>query len=300
MRKIGIVAHDAGGAYVLASWIKNNNYKYYCYIKGPAKKIIGGNGCVCIVDDIDSLIRQVDEVILGTGWMTDFERKCIKQAIENNIRTIVVFDHWSDYYERLLLDGEVLKPDEIWVQDNYAKEIAEKIFPDTRIKKIIDYYLESELIEINQVKKDKLKCKCKELLYIAEPIDDHLNKTDVGYGGAKFTEKDYIEYALKNIDVLGEDIDRIRVRNHPSEEVGKYYWVKEISNKEVVFSEGNRSLAEDIASCDLVVGVQSMALIVALNAGKITISNYIPGRMKSMLPHRDLKYLCELIDERKI
>ncbi|MNI92623.1 hypothetical protein D3C73_1504410 [compost metagenome] len=59
---------------------------------------------------------------------------------------------------------------------------------------------------------------------------------------------------------------------------------------------GQRTLVEEIVDCDLAVGCESMAMVVALMAGKKVITCIPPGGRACVLPHDGIISLQHLIE----
>jgi hypothetical protein len=110
------------------------------------------------------------------------------------------------------------------------------------------------------------------------------------HGDAKFwgyTEEDALRYFLSNIAAFGKPIDRVLIRPHPSEQIEKYAWTKKEFKLPIELA-GNRSLFEEILDCDVIVGCESMAMVVALLAGKKVVSSIPPGGRPCVLPHIEI------------
>ena len=131
---ITIVSKDAGGAEVLSSWVKRNpgNYKYH--LSGPAKKIFKSKISKIKLSNIKNCINSTDTLLSSTGT-SSFEKKAIKQFKKKNKKVIAYLDHWFNYKNRFFINKEMIKVDEIWVSDNYAKKEARRIFKNSIVKK---------------------------------------------------------------------------------------------------------------------------------------------------------------------
>jgi hypothetical protein len=106
-------------------------------------------------------------------------------------------------------------------------------------------------------------------------------------------EDDALRYFLANVDALRRPVDRIVIRPHPSEARDKYAWAEQAVNLLVVRG-GQRGLVAEIAEADVVVGCESMALVVALAAGKQAVSCIPPGGKACALPHSEIAHLSML------
>jgi hypothetical protein len=108
-----------------------------------------------------------------------------------------------------------------------------------------------------------------------------------------YTEEEAVQYFLENLRFITSDIQRIVIRAHPSEPAQKYAWARDRVSVRVDVSEGS-PLIEDIAAADIVVGCESMAMVVALLAGKRVISAIPPGGHPCALPHPEIELLQNL------
>ena len=94
--------------------------------------------------------------------------------------------------------------------------------------------------------------------------------------------------------LMGEIIDRIKIRKHPSEAAEKYFWVENECSTPVEFG-GEKSLIEEIHESTVVAGCESMALVVGLLANKRVISTIPPWGVQCHLPHGGIERLHGII-----
>ena len=71
----------------------------------------------------DSLLNSTC-LISGTGWESSLEHHSRKIAAQKGIYNITLLDHWVNYNERFERDGDIVLPNEIWVTDGEALEMA--------------------------------------------------------------------------------------------------------------------------------------------------------------------------------
>lgn len=124
-----VVSHDAGGAEILSSWVKVSKNNFLFLVSGPAIDIYSrklrnfqnGNEA-----EIESLLSQVKTMIMSTSGLSNFERTILERAKQKDIKTIAFIDHWVNYEMRFKLNGNLNLPDEIWVGDQYAYDLAKK------------------------------------------------------------------------------------------------------------------------------------------------------------------------------
>ncbi len=172
--------------------------------------------------------------------------------------------------------------------------IAKATFDDVPIVLHENPYLEELLIEINNSKVVGSTDTGTTILYVCEPIADHAFQK---YGDERhwgYTERDSLEFFLKHSALIDKNISRIIIRPHPSEQRNKYDWARDNKAYEIDIG-GEHTLLDEILRSDIVVGCQSMAMIVALLADKKVISAIPENGLPCPLPHSGLLHLKELI-----
>lgn len=300
MEKIGIISHDAGGAEILSSWVKANykKYDFIFFLDGPAKSIFKKNLKTRIInkDNLhkNEFINLCDFLICSTSWQSNLEKNFIKASKIKKKKTISILDHWVNYKERFILDGEIILPNEIWVTNDYAFEIAHSVFRDVEVKQIEDYYSNILRKKILKYSKMNLSKETQKILYVCEPIREHaeLQYGDENYHG--YTEESAVKYFLKNLSLLDMAFKKILIRPHPSEQSIKYNWLlDEFKHLDIKISSENE-LIEEILSSDAVIGCESMALVVGILAEKRVISSIPPGGRECVLPHESIEKLKDI------
>ena len=293
---IAIVCHDAGGAEILSSWLCQNEESYCLVIEGPAIEIFKRKLGAVKVFPLEVAVKLSDWVLCGSSWQSNLEKHAVLLAREINKKVIVFLDHWANYPERFELNGITSLPDEIWIGDEYAQKIASKYFPEVQIRLKDNPYFKDLLSEISNHKKQVENLQKCSILYICEPIREHALRQygDEFYWG--YSEEDALNFFLKNLNVLSCSIGEIVIRKHPSEIRGKYDWAKEI-NPLVTEKSSTKTLIEQIVKADIIIGCESMAMVVGLMAKKRVISS-IPIKGKScILPYPNIEHLQTLVKE---
>jgi hypothetical protein len=293
---VAIVSHDAGGAEILSSWAKLSLESFCLVVEGPAKKIFERKLGVINCFPLEQALSIADWVLCGTSWQSDLEKEAINLAKEYNKKVVSFIDHWVNYHERFMLNEKLVMPNEIWVGDQDAKNLATEFFPNIQVTlKVNPYFIElkSEFEKISHdVKFDDQGI----ILYVCEPIREHAL---LKFGNERFwgfTEEEALIFFIENLSVLKDSIKEIRIRPHPSEQPEKYNWVHKKSKLNIVISD-QKSLIEDIATANIIVGCESMAMVVGLQAGKRVISSIPPGGKVCGLPHSGIQHLQRLIRE---
>lgn len=291
---VAIVSHDAGGAEILSSWATLQSEQFCRVTEGPAKKIFDRKLGIGETLQLEQAVQQADWLLCGTSWQSDLERKAIALGRKSGKRVVSFIDHWVNYPERFILDGNVVLPDEIWVGDKDAEIIASNVFPGTRVVLQDNPYFSDLKADLEKINRTPAENDVKNVLYVCEPIREHalLQHGDERYWG--YTEEEALCFFLENVNLLGVKINEIEVRPHPSEDPAKYLW--SISNKNVnVVMGGKKSLLEEIVSADIIVGCESMAMVVGLLDNKRVISSIPPGGKVCGLPQKGIEHLQNLV-----
>ena len=240
-----------------------------------------------------SAIPACSWVLCGTSWRSALELEAIQLARASGRRSVMFLDHWVNYAERFTRGKVAHWPDEIWVGDAAARDMASRTLPEGLLVRLVanPYFAD--------VRDELARCTARppegigvSVLYVAEPLSayaltHHGDERHYGY-----TENDALRYFLKNIGVLRAPVGRLRIRRHPSEPAGKYRWAQQEFGLPIETDVATTQV-EDVAGCDVVVGCESMALVVGLLAGKRVISCVPPGGLPCRLPQREMRSLAE-------
>jgi hypothetical protein len=295
-RIVAIVAHDAGGAEVLASYVALHDLACRFVLEGPAVKIFKRRLGTVDICSLDEGLAACDEILCGTSWQSDLEWRAIERAQKAGKRAIAFLDHWVNYPERFIFNGVQHLPDELWVGDADGERLAREDFPDLPIRfKRNPYFIDiqRQLAELG-VRRESADRREKAVLYVSENISEHAHRLygDERYFG--YTEFDAIEYFLENMHVLGQVIERVVIRPHPADANGKYDYLARRYPNFVHLSKGE-PLVNEVADADIVVGSQSTAMVVGLLAKRMVISCIPPGGPKCNLPQDDIVIFSELV-----
>lgn len=287
-----LVSHDAGGAELLSSYSRySSETKGYC-LDGPAKGIFTRKLGTVSEYDLASGIEKADWVLTGTSWSSDIEVKAILAARAAGIKVVSFLDHWVNYRERFKRNGRLVLPDEIWVGDDYALELACGLFGNLKIVKQPNPYLIDLKAELSTI--GVSSSNSRKILYVCEPIREHAllsfgNERHWGY-----TEEDALEWFLDNYSRASLECETIIIRPHPSESHDKYAWVASKYGNLIRFSKES-SLLQDIVSSSMVVGCESMAMVVGLLAERRVICSIPPGGRPCTLPHQEIEQMQFLL-----
>ena len=294
MAHVAIVSHDAGGAEILSSWLSRAHCQASVVAAGPAESIFRRKCPQAEFLSLEDALAKSTWVLCGTGWQSSFERQAIARARNLGKKTVAFLDHWVNYRERFDEGGRSVLPDEIWVGDSDAALIARSLFDQTPVLQQPNPYVEDLLVEITGSQFGKSGSVANRVLYVCEPVANH---AVAQYGDERhwgYTEHDALRFFLNNVATLGQTVDTITIRPHPSEQADKYQWADGLSPLLVEFG-GKKTLIEETLASDIVVGCESMAMVVGLLAGKRVISAIPPGGRPCQLPHGEIEHMQQLV-----
>lgn len=292
---IGVVAHDAGGAEIITSYIRRNGLDSTFCLGGPARKVVARKLGDVQTLPLEALVAQSEWLLCGTSSLSDLEWQAIGRARKVGKRCVAALDHWVNYRQRFIRHGQWHLPEEIWVFDEDAARIAAETLPDILQTFVPNPYFLDILDELRAIPALEIPADLGlRILYVCEPLreDGIALHGDESYWG--YTEEEALSYFLFHVDLLSENIAKIVIRPHPSEASSKYDWAMKDFDLPLVCGE-NQTLIEQISACDVVVGCASMAMVVGLLAGKRVISCIPPGGKSSMLPQAKIEDMSRLI-----
>ncbi|MBU1019256.1 MAG: polysialyltransferase family glycosyltransferase [Patescibacteria group bacterium] len=275
--KILVVSHDAGGANILASYVKKHEkeYGFICYVEGPAKEIFRKNKIKYKLAESKAVSKENPDVVLtGTSGSSMVELDFINAAKKEGIKTVSYLDHWVNHKQRFRFPEkgwEENLPDEIWAGDKYCYEDAKELFPNQTVKFVKNPYFE----EIKRKYKALKKGSKNTVLFISEPVNIG-NKDNF----SSVTEYDVLDSCLAYLKKR-----KIIVRLHPSEPKTKYEKIlSKYPEKNILKS--HQKLEEDFARSSLVIGMESTALVLAHICGKKVICMPPKRSKKFLLPYK--------------
>lgn len=294
-KKVLVVACEAGASQMLASMLAQFNWSNVRYIlDGPAVMIFEKKLRPIFFETLtEELVQSCDLVLTGTSLVPDLERRAIKMARQLGIKVCSVVDHWVNYRQRFTPVGggraEAIFPDEIWVNDEQAVDVAiREGLPEEHLRKVDNYYLAS-------LKAKTWPTQDGRIVYICEPVFDDV-KLLTGNGNAwGYNEFELVSDFFRSLEHLDGVFNKAILRLHPNESQEKYNHLLaqysgsvsvEVSSVEI------RSIEEECSKAQVIVGVESMALVIGLYFGK-KIFSCLPANIKKkcQLPHKEIQHI---------
>jgi hypothetical protein len=288
---IAVVCNDAGSAEIISSWVISQKEEYLLVLDGPAVNIFSRKIKNIRILPLDIALKKADWLVTGTSIFSSLEKDAIAWSKLLNIKSVTFLDHWANYSERFTVDQNQVFPDEIWVGDSYALEIAKKTFPNIKVIFQENAYFKS-IENASKILKSKA---CydennKYILYLCSPVAEHAKLI---YGDEKYwgyDEHDRIRYFMENLYKLKANSSNVILRPHPSENPKKYRWAIDEFEPSVSISN-SKTLLEQVIESEVVVGCNSMGLTIAIIAGKRAVSSLAPDDANCTIPMKELEHL---------
>lgn len=276
-----VVAHDAGATNLLIAWLKAWGWSVRACVQGPARKLwehaFPGEH---IWDTPAQAMAGCASLVTGTGWASNLEHDARREGRSQGLHVAAVIDHWVNYATRFERNGETVWPDELWVADAWAAEIARQVLPPLLVRQFENLYLQAQVAQVAPPPGDGT------LLYVLEPV---LNDWGRGTEG----EFQALEYLLAHRDALAPGpVRRILLRQHPSDPEGKYARYLDVYAD--ISLDRSADMAAALSQADLVAGVESFALTLALAAGRVVYSSLPPWAPALRLPQAGIRQIRRL------
>lgn len=290
-----VVSHDAGGAEIISSYVRQQRLACNFVLAGPALKIFERKLGLIEQTSLDDALLQSDRLLCGTSWQSDIEWRAIELARGLGKPSAAFLDHWVNYRERFVRDGEIHLPDEIWVGDALARDKAQALFPGIAIKLVDNPYFQDMRRDLESIKRSpKTDANATRVLYVCEPLREHALREHGNERHWGYTEEDALRYFLTNLEVLKTPVEHIVLRPHPSEQPEKYDWAIREFGLPIVRG-GAKNLFEEVVDADVVVGCESMAMVVGLLAQRRVLSCIPPSGRPCVLPQAEIESLQALV-----
>src|SRR5882757_9782792 len=99
---IAVVAHDAGGAEVLSSYLRRSGTSALLVLEGPARAVFARKLGTIEVSSLPDAIARSSSVLCGTSWQSNLEFDAIALARAAAKHCVAFIDHWANYSERFV------------------------------------------------------------------------------------------------------------------------------------------------------------------------------------------------------
>lgn len=275
------VAHDAGATNLIIAWLKAWRWPVRACVDGPARKLweqaFPGQPTY---QSVAEALKGATSVVTGTGWASNLEHEARRQARTRGLQVAAVLDHWVNYPSRFERGGEMVWPDELWVADDWAAHTARQVLPPMPIRVYDNLYLKAQVAQVSSPPGDGT------LLYVLEPVRSSWGRGEQG-------EFQALDYTLQHLQALSSlTIRRIVLRSHPSDLADKYRRYLDVDPR--IEMDRSYDMSQAISQADIVVGVESFALTLALAAGRSVFSSLPPWAPTLRLPQEGIKQIRQL------
>ncbi len=270
-----VLAHDAGGAEILAAYIRRRHKDlYHIYAGGPAEKVFKREDLSYRALPKRSNLKKIlgkhkgATALLGTSWAHSIEFAALKEAKRQGMRTIAYLDSWLNYRERFGYPAREWRknlPDQIWVGDRMGLALARKHFPRSRIHFVENLYFAKI---ITRFKRQTRAVSRRDVLYVS--------------AAGRVSERTLADF-LEAMARAG--ISRtFLVRLHPLDARDRYERIvrREARGLRVELSR-EKDIVQDLIRARVVIGPETVALVPAVMLG-IKAIRIVPKGEKPFLP----------------
>lgn len=278
---LAVVCHDAGGANLILPLLKAYEGSVRAVMQGPAARLwaVAFPGRA-LEPDLSDALRGASSLLSGTGWGSDLEHEARCEAARLGIPSVAMLDHWVNYPQRFERGAVRCWPDALWVTDSEAERMAWAAFPGVPVVRKPNRYVQEQLSRIGKAPGRG------HVLYALEPVRDDWGRGVPG-------EFQALEYALAHLKLMVPEGDaRLILRPHPSEPPGKYQDFIERHGSMTL--DASIDMAQAISRADVVIGVESFALTLALQAGRKVFCTLPPWAPALRLPHEGIVQIRNL------
>ena len=273
MKKIAIFSYDAGSSEILKALYKKykKHYIFQLYVipyspfdkisKDIKDKTNVDNNRENIYEKLDKFCPEL--IIYGTSWQIKTHEVFLEYANKNSIKSIAFLDHWVFYKERF----SSIFPDFIATFDNHSTKVAKSLdLPN--VVQIKNYYFENLKNKYSSMSRNKKK----QILFLSEPTSKVALKR---FGDEKYWGFDESDIYLEVLNFSKKLNMSLLTRLHPSDSKEKYL------NFDIDTNFSNNSLLEDIAVCDIIIGIDTVALYIAYFLGEKAIA-FMPTKKREV------------------
>jgi hypothetical protein len=281
-----VVCHDAGGAEIVSSWLRRQGDEHDAtlLLDGPARAIFAAKVPYAPRAQASPELNEFDLVLCGSSGAADLERRAVRAARDAGVRSAVWLDHWTNYAARF-----DLLPDEVWVTDEHAARLAEEALPGAAVRIMGNPYLQDAAAEIRALTGPRDPAG-ERVLYVTEPTSVAAAAATGDPRGWGYDEHEALAGFLEHL--AADPPAAVRLRTHPAEAPGKYdAELAGFAARLPIGVSPGTSLAEDCAWADTVTGCETMAMAVALAAGRCVVCVIPPAGRPPVLPFEGIERL---------
>lgn len=264
--RIAIVAHDRGGAEVVADIARSLTVETTYVSAGPARGVFDDVLPHRTEVPLSEALVWADVLIVTTGWQTDWELSALAAAQEQGLRAAVVLDNWVNIAGRFQHHGLTVTPRELWVVDDLAARYAADVYPEALVRPLPWNHYDEVVVDITAARRDREPRTDGRVrvLFLGENVGEF--EETLGEGADfGFDQFEALVHAWLVLHRQFGDGFALRVRPHPSEDPSTYGPAIAGISGGAELSGGD--LVDDLSWCDIAIGLSSIALYYAHRAG---------------------------------
>lgn len=235
---------------------------------------------------IDALLatKPKNRTVVVFGSQHEYSRtvSLMHKAKQQGFKTVFIFDHWGNYQNHFLMDGEFVIPDKILVIDELMlQRLVGLGLPLESIAVVGHPAIETKLNQIQLLTqaevthyRQKLNVNANEklLMLALEPLADFQMQQKVFLGYDEYT---VVSLLIESLAHLAVPNIQLRIRLHPRITENKKLeniMIKTDQQISVAFDQSDLLDWQVIAAADIVLGMTSAFLITAMLGGKQCLS----------------------------
>ena len=264
-KKIVFIISDPGSANVILSIVKKFKLKkinFYFTNLNIKEYFINYKNKFLEIHSLKDLIKKnyFNLAVIGTGYPPKYIHLA-NYFKTYKILTVAILDHWLDFLRRFKKNKFFFKPDVILMTHKINYRL-DNFFTNIKIFNIKNYYLEQQIREVKKIKKVKYDC-----CYVSDPATYIVN--------AKVRKKLIIDSLTSFIAFIKKrKIKKVLIRPHPKDDLHRFRNMikriaknKEYNDDNIVISK-SKNISKDIGSSNLIFGMKSFGLFIALKVKK--------------------------------
>ena len=264
-KKIVFVISDPGSANVILSIVKKFKLKkinFFFTNFNTKKYFINYKNKFLEIHSLKDLIKKnyFNLAVIGTGYPPKYIHLA-NYFKTYKILTVAILDHWLNFLRRFKKNKSLFKPDVILMTHkiNYS---LDNFFKNIKIFNIKNYYLEQQIREVKKIKKVKYDC-----CYVSDPASYIIN--------AKIRKKLIVDSMASFIAFIKKrKIKKVLIRPHLKDNLYRFKnMIKRIAknkkyNHDSLVISKSKNISKDIGSSNLIFGMKSFGLFIALKVKK--------------------------------
>ena len=264
-KKIVFVISDPGSANVILSIVKKFKLKkinFFFTNFNTKKYFINYKNKFLEIHSLKDLIKKnyFNLAVIGTGYPPKYIHLA-NYFKTYKILTVAILDHWLNFLRRFKKNKSLFKPDVILMTHKINYRL-DNFFKNIKIFNIKNYYLEQQIREVKKIKKVKYDC-----CYVSDPASYIIN--------AKIRKKLIADSMASFIAFIKKrKIKKVLIRPHLKDNLYRFKnMIKRIAknkkyNHDSLVISKSKNISKDIGSSNLIFGMKSFGLFIALKVKK--------------------------------